>query len=1271
MEFESAQNNTTAKLPILKLGEYEMWVIRIKHQYNDAKPMFAAIETRFGGNEATKKTQTTLLKKQYKNFNASSTESLDSIFNRLQKIDSRHAILGVIITQEDLNSKFLRSLSLEWNTHVVVWMNKADIETMSIDDLYNNFKIIKPDVKKSVGTSIGAQNIAFMTAPSTSNTNDVNTDNPTYKASTVSPNVNIASPQVSTANFSDNVVYAFMVKNPNGSNLLQNQDGRLRNQDNTKKQGNNEATSSKAMLAIDAATYKRCLATVEEQLVTYKKNEFLFSEEVAVLKKEVACKDYEINVLKSEFEKVKQEKEDIEFKIKKFDNASKSLDKLIGSQITDNSKKGLGYHVVPPPHPLTYNGPTKLDLSYSGLDEFKEPEFKGYGPRDNTTDTTTTTTTTTSGETGTKSGRTVTLTTEDMQKKKNDVKARTTLLLSLPDEHQLRFRKYKTARELWATILKTFGGNEAIKKTKKNLLKQQYGNFRAKGSETLEKTFSRLQVIVGQLQFMDVEVEQEDLNQKFLISLALEWLMHTIVWRNMSDLDTMSLDDLYNHLKVYESEVQKKTEPNSQNMAFISSAKHNSGKKMDINQIDEDNMEKMDIKWNMALLSMRADKFWKRTGKKISIQGSDVAGFDKSKVECFSCHKMGHFAREPSPTVESTSEENQNRNPSVSKNVASPITPKPFIKFVKPKDSQSESKTDKKETSKKPPVKYAEQFRKPNKKPNVRGNKRNWNNLKSHQLGPEFVMKKKACFNSVMKIFRLGFLGKPTISDVEKLYVRHEKKHGLPGTLGNLDFTDWAWFGFPVAHKAQYCRRYHGPDPFILLEAIACKVLWIWQAFLVFLGRTTTSILFIVPMIYLEWVPFVKSVTKLFDDDHKRLRYKARMKGRNVSNGIRRENIHRMTSYDSMNKGIELSGKFEEKGDEGYFIRYSMSSKAFRVFNKRTRRVEENLHVEFIENKAIEKGAGPNWLFDIDSLTKSMNYVPVDAGTISTKLSGTKDTTSQEVKKDVSSLRYIALPNWAHDALLEFSSSKPQDHYSTEVFEGSGNTNPTTSTSNPPADHMETLTVETPIPTVSSPVPTAYSTDSQDSSNILGGTTNSDESNGEAADISNMETAISASPTPTLRIHKAHPKSQIIDPVDTLIQTRNKSKEMDVKSAFLYGTIDEEVYVMQPPGFQDPEYPAKVYKVEKVMYGSHQAPRAWYGTLSKYLLKNGFHRVKRIFRYLKGHPKLGFWYPKDSSFDLVAYSDSDYGGATQDHKSTTRGCQFLGRRLIEKCRRSV
>nr|GEV94491.1 hypothetical protein [Tanacetum cinerariifolium] len=128
-----------------------------------------------------------------------------------------------------------------------------------------------------------------------------------------------------------------------------------------------------------------------------------------------------------------------------------------------------------------------------------------------------------------KKRRTMAITAEDMQKRKNDVKARTTLLLALPDEHQLRFNKYDSAKELWEAILNTFGGNEATKKTKNNQLKQQYGIFKAEGSETLEQTFNRLQAIASHLEFMDVPIEKDDLNKKFLTSLVPEWLVYTIV----------------------------------------------------------------------------------------------------------------------------------------------------------------------------------------------------------------------------------------------------------------------------------------------------------------------------------------------------------------------------------------------------------------------------------------------------------------------------------------------------------------------------------------------------------------------------------------------------------------------------------------------------------------------------------------------------------------------------------------------------------------------
>ncbi|GJT60671.1 ribonuclease H-like domain-containing protein [Tanacetum coccineum] len=224
-------------------------------------------------------------------------------------------------------------------------------------------------------------------------------------------------------------------------------------------------------------------------------------------------------------------------------------------------------------------------------------------------------------------------------------------------------RRLEDAKLLLKAIKKRFGGNEATKKTQRNLLKPQYENFTASSSEMLDQTFDRLQNLVSQLELLGEKLSQEDVNQKLLRSLSLEWNTHAVVWRNKADLDTMSMDDLYNNLKVYEPEVKRISSSSSstQNMAFVSSSNNNTSSSneavnaahgvtttstQDLQQIHPDDIEEMDLRWQMAMLTMRARRFLKNTGRKLTVNGNETIGFDKSKVECYNCHKRGHFARE-------------------------------------------------------------------------------------------------------------------------------------------------------------------------------------------------------------------------------------------------------------------------------------------------------------------------------------------------------------------------------------------------------------------------------------------------------------------------------------------------------------------------------------------------------------------------------------------------------------------------------------------------
>ncbi|GJU20454.1 putative ribonuclease H-like domain-containing protein [Tanacetum coccineum] len=299
-------------------------------------------------------------------------------------------------------------------------------------------------------------------------------------------------------------------------------------------------------------------------------------------------------------------------------------------------------------------------------------------------------------------------TAEQKLARKNELKARGTLLMALPNEHQLKFNTYKSAKSLMEAIEKRFGGNKESKKVQKTLLKQRYENFNGKSSEGLDQIYDRLQKLISQLEIHGETISQEDVNLKLLRSLPSEWKTHTLIWRNNPDLETLSMDDLYNNLKIYEAEVMgsSSTSQNTQNIAFVSSnntgstneavktaygvsaanskandstlpnvdnlsdaviysffaSQSNSSQldNEDLKQIDPDDLEEMDLKWQMAMLTIKARRFLKKTKRNLGVNGTDTIGFDKTKVECYNCHKRGHFARECRAPK---SQDNRNREP--------------------------------------------------------------------------------------------------------------------------------------------------------------------------------------------------------------------------------------------------------------------------------------------------------------------------------------------------------------------------------------------------------------------------------------------------------------------------------------------------------------------------------------------------------------------------------------------------------------------------------
>ncbi|GKB33470.1 ribonuclease H-like domain-containing protein [Tanacetum coccineum] len=251
-------------------------------------------------------------------------------------------------------------------------------------------------------------------------------------------------------------------------------------------------------------------------------------------------------------------------------------------------------------------------------------------------------------------------TAEEILARERERKARTTLLMALPEDHLAKFHKMTDAKEMWEAIKSRFGGNDESKKMQKYILKQQFEGFFVSNSEGLHKGYDMFQSLLSQLEIHGAGISTEDANQKFLRSLPSAWSQVSLIMRTKPGVDSLSFDDLYNNLRVFENDVKGSTASSSstQNVEFVSKNTSSTNDfstaygvfsrldHEDLEQLDEFDLEEMDLKWQVAMISMRMKKFYKKTGRKLQFDAKEPVGFDKTKVECYNCHKTGHFARE-------------------------------------------------------------------------------------------------------------------------------------------------------------------------------------------------------------------------------------------------------------------------------------------------------------------------------------------------------------------------------------------------------------------------------------------------------------------------------------------------------------------------------------------------------------------------------------------------------------------------------------------------
>ncbi|GJW20941.1 ribonuclease H-like domain-containing protein [Tanacetum coccineum] len=424
MDLESTQNNALAKLPLLKQGDYDTWRLRIESyiQLQD----YALWEIIEDGNSFKPVAQTTT------NVDGTSTSTIPGAVTNVAFVSTPSSINDVNTSNVQVSTAS-SSLSTASSTDNTARLSDATIYTFMANQP-NGSQVVHEDLEQIHEDDLEEMDLKWQLALLSMKARKFYQRTGKKIIINGSDTAGYDKTKVECFNCHKMGHFARECRNP------RSQENRSRNQDSSRRTVNVEESSSKAMLAIDGAgvdwsymteeevptnfalmafsdsevlnnktcsktclksfedlksqydnlrielnksksdlaNYKRGLASVEEQLVFYKKNEGMLCDQIAVFKRDASFNESEINALKIQIERLKKEKESNQIKIDNFENASKSLDKLIGSQISDNNRNGVGYNAVAPP-PTGLFAPPTIDLSNSGLEEFKQPEFEGYG----------------------------------------------------------------------------------------------------------------------------------------------------------------------------------------------------------------------------------------------------------------------------------------------------------------------------------------------------------------------------------------------------------------------------------------------------------------------------------------------------------------------------------------------------------------------------------------------------------------------------------------------------------------------------------------------------------------------------------------------------------------------------------------------------------------------------------------------------------------------------------------------------------------------------